>query len=229
MLTAVLSAPAFGATTIDEVLEPPGTPGNAWSGTFIVTPSETLWAFGVANDQIQDTSISGIASIDGLEANDHWISALISRTGWDNGFDFDGIRPIGATPPSSFSMTTNAGNWQWGTAGYVAFYWLSEAGSDAANPLAVLQPNESYDAFKFFTSGPASPFAAFAAADGNAPGAVILGETAVTIVPLPAGVYLFAGGLLALWVPCAGRPDRSRRSPRRALHSTALTEFKSVN
>ena len=50
------------ATSIIEVLEPPSTPGNAYTGTFLITPSESTWAFGVGNDDIQDTSISGIAS-----------------------------------------------------------------------------------------------------------------------------------------------------------------------
>ncbi len=194
IMIASIPTLTFGATVINEILEPTGNPNN-WIGTFIVTPSTELWAFGVANDQINDTSISGISFIDSLEANDHWVSSLISRAGWDNGFNFDSIRPIGATVPSSFSMMTNSGNWEWGSAAHVAFYWLSEAGPDAGNPLAILQPNRSYAAFKFFTSGPASPFAAFSSADGNA---VILGETVVTIVPLPPGIYLFTAALLML-------------------------------
>ncbi len=167
------------ATDIVETLEPPNTPGNAYSGTFLITPSETTWAFGVGNDNIQDTAISGIRFIDGLEASDHWISALISKTSWDAGFDFDSIRPIGATPPSSFSVNTSSISWQWGSSEYVAFYWLSEAGS-SGSPLAVLQPGTEYDAFRFFTSGPNSPFAAFGAADG---GNIITGETTVVIQP----------------------------------------------
>lgn len=72
-------------TVIRETLEPPSTPGNAYSGTFFVTPSEPIWALGVGNDLINDTSISGIAFIDGLEANDHWVSALISKASWELG------------------------------------------------------------------------------------------------------------------------------------------------
>ena len=173
------------ATVINEVLEPPSDPGNAYSGTFFITPSESTWAFGVGNDSIQDTSISGIAFIDGLEANDHWISALISKTSWDNGFNFDSIRPIGASPPSSFSVDTTSVPWQWGGSTYVAFYWLSEAGNDPGNPLAVLQSDTEYNAFKFFTDGPNSPFATFSEADG---GDITTGETIVTIVPEPSSL-----------------------------------------
>ena len=186
-----LTGPAM-ATTIDEVLVLPTPPGNAWSGTFAITPSQPLWAFGVGNDAIQDTSISGISFIDGLEANDHWISSLISRSSWDNGFNFDSIRPIGATPPSSFSMDTSIVPWQWGANTYVAFYWLSEDGDDPGNPLAVLQPGTPYDAFKFFPDAPGSPFAAFTQADGG--GSIIPGETIEIIVPTPmTGILLLIG------------------------------------
>lgn len=172
-----------GATAIDEVLEP-----GSFNGTFVITPSQPVWAFGVGNDAIEDTSISGIKFIDGLEANDHWVSALISKNGWDMGFSFDSGRPIGATPPSSFSIDTTSVAWQWGSADQVAFYWLSEAGDGA--PLAVLQTGTAYDAFRFFASGPASPFAAFTAADG---GVIQTGET--TVIPEPGTLSLLALGL----------------------------------
>ena len=197
-LLAVLCASLAGtaaATTINEVLVAPANPGNAWSGTFFVTPSQPLWAFGVGNDAIQDTSISGIASIDGLAAKDHWISSLISRTSWENAFNFDSIRPIGATPPSSFSIDTTTVAWQWGSNDYVAFYWLSEAGSDSLNPQAVLQTGTEYDAFRFFTGAPNSPFAAFTQADG---GLILAGETIVTIIPEPSTALLLMIGLLGL-------------------------------
>ena len=181
------------ATTINEVLVPPDTPGNAWSGTFEITPSEPIWAFGVGNAGIQDTSISGISFIDGLRARDHWISSLIARSAWDLGYDFDSIRPIGATPPSSFSMDTSTVPWQWGANNYVAFYWLSEDGDDPGNPLAVLQPGTQYDAFKFFTDGPGSPFAAFTQPDGS--GTIVTGETVEIIVPGPMTGMLFLIGL----------------------------------
>ncbi|MCB9785025.1 MAG: PEP-CTERM sorting domain-containing protein [Candidatus Omnitrophica bacterium] len=193
-VTAILPA---SSTTIREVLAPPSTPGNSYDGTFYITPSVETWAFGVGNDAIEDTSISGIASIDGLEANDHWISALISKTSWEAGFDFDSIRPIGADAPSSFSIDTSSVAWQWGSTEYVAFYWLSEDG-DGASPLAVLQPGTEYDAFKFFTSAPNSPFAAFTAPDG---GTIITGETIVSgDIPEPATMALLgmgAAGLIA--------------------------------
>jgi len=192
---AALVAASAHATAIEEVLEPPATPGNAWGGTFRVTPSQPLWAFGVGNDGIQDTSISGIASIAGLEANDHWISALISQAAWAGGFDFDSIRPIGATPPSSFAVDTAGVPWQWDDAEYVAFYWLSEAGPDPASPLAVLQAGTTYDAFRFFSDGPDSPFAAFTAADG---GDIVTGETIVTVVPEPSSGALALLGLAML-------------------------------
>ncbi|QEG34455.1 hypothetical protein [Bythopirellula goksoeyrii] len=183
-------APNFStATTIDEVLVPPSTPGNSYTGTFFITPSQATWAFGVANDAIEDTSVSGISSIDGLEANDHWVSAIIARSDWDNGFNFDSIRPIGATPPSSFSIDTTNVLWQWGATSSVAFYWLSEAGPDANNPLAVLQAGTEYDAFRFFTSDPNSPFASFSAPNG---GDITTGETVVSIVPEPSAVAMIS-------------------------------------
>lgn len=175
------------ATTIDEVLSPGG-------GTFLITPSATVWAFGVGNDAIEDTSISGIAFIDGLDAGDHWISRLITRSGWENGVDFDAIRPIGATPPSSFSIDTTAVAWQWGSADQVAFYYLSEDGDAPGNPLAVLQPGTQYDAFRFFASEPASPFAAFTASDG---GTIQAGVTTVVAEPWTGALLLLGLGGLA--------------------------------
>jgi len=202
MAGVLVASSDSAATTIRELLEPPSVPGNAYRGTFFVTPTEAIWAFGVGNDSIQDTSISGIDSIDGAPANDHWISALISRGNWSDGFDFDSIRPIGATPPSSFSMDTSAVNWQWGSSEYVAFYWLSEAGDDAGQPIAVLQPGNEYGAFRFFTSGPNSPFATFGSADG---GDIVTGETIVVLVPEPATFY---GGLVSLLGACVYRLKR---------------------
>jgi hypothetical protein len=195
-LVAGLAWPA-SASVIIEDLEPPSTPGNSFTGTFRITPSEPIWAFGVANDAIEDTSISGVSTIDGLKASDHWISALIARTNWDAGFDFNSIRPSGATPPSSFAIDTSSIEWLWGSTDYVAFYWLSEAGEDPSGPLAVLQPGTEYDAFKFFTSGPASPFATFNAPDG---GDIATGETITSdgeaAVPEPS--------TLTIWTLLAG-------------------------
>ena len=184
-------AAAAGATSIVEQIEI--NPGGNISGTFLITPSTTLWAFGVGNDDIQDTSISGISDLaPGVEANDHWVSRLITRSGWESGVNWDAIRPIGATPPSSFSIDTTAVPWQWGTSDQVAFYYLSEALDEAA-PTGVLQPGVEYDAFRFFASAPASPFAAFDAPDG---GSIFLGETVV--VPEPSVVVLTGLGLVAL-------------------------------
>lgn len=181
------------ATIIREVLVPPSTPGNAYQGTFLITPSETTWAFGVGNEAIQDTSISGIASIDGVNANGHWISTLISKSTWQNGYDFNSIRPIGASAPSTFSIDTTNVPWQWGDNEYVAFYWLSEADAVPNGPLAVLQAGTEYDAFHFFTSGPNSPFAAFSEADG---GKITSGETVVTIVPEPSTAALLISAVV---------------------------------
>jgi hypothetical protein len=176
-----------GATSIAEVLDP-----GSFNGTFVITPSQPVWAFGVGNDAIEDTSISGIKFIDGLEANDHWISSIITKNAWTNfGYNFDGIRPIGASPPSSFSIDTTSVAWQWGSADQVAFYWLSEAGDGA--PQAVLQAGTAYDAFRFFASAPASPFAAFTAPDG---GAILTGET--TVVPEPSTALLLGLGFCGL-------------------------------
>lgn len=195
VIALAFTAPQATATEIIELVEPPSPSGNI-AGTFLITPSTPTWAFGVGNDEIQDTSISGIASIDGLEANDHWVSSLISRNTWENfGYSFDGIRPIGATPPSSFSIDTTSVPWQWGSSSYVAFYWLSEAGSDPGNPLGVLQTGIQYDAFRFFASEPASPFAAFGAADG---GAITTGETIIQVIPEPSTALMTALGLAAL-------------------------------
>jgi hypothetical protein len=205
----ILVAPAASAATIEEVLVPPAVPGSAFSGTFLITPSDSVWAFGVGNDSIVDTSISGIRFIDGLPAGDHWVSTLIPRSGgggWEDGYDFDAISPIDATPPSSFSIDTSMVPWQWGTHSYVAFYWLSEAGPDPDNPLAVLQAGTQYDAFRFFTSGPDSPFATFSAADG---GEIAVGETIVTVVPEPSTVF-FCGAVLLLGTL---RRRRGRRRP----------------
>ena len=105
------------ATVIEEILEPPDTPGNAFSGTFLITPSQPVWAFGVGNPDIQDVSISGIAFIDGLKARDHWIAALISKDAWTDtdgdgsGFDFNSIRPINATAAAKLDMVLMAGRW----------------------------------------------------------------------------------------------------------------------
>ena len=75
----------------------------------------------------------------------------------------------------------------------MAFYWLSEAGDEPANPLAVLQPGTQYDAFKFFSDAPGSPFAAFTQPDGA--GTIITGETIEIIVPGPMAGTLFLIGL----------------------------------
>ena len=198
------------AGVIREVLEPPDTPGNAYTGTFFITPSEPVWAFGVGNELIQDTSISGISFIDGQKASNHWVSSLISQTSWNDGYDFNRVRPFGATGSSSFSIDTSSTPWQWGSTEYVAFYWLAEAG-DLPSPVAVLQPDTEYDAFKFFTSGPNSPFAAFSAADG---GNITTGETIVEgidgTVPEPASLAIFA--LAGLGMAGVGARRRLKRS-----------------
>ncbi len=213
-LTLVLCVPvAVTATTIHEVLEPPPSPGSAYRGTFFVTPSEPTWAFGVGNDLIEDTSISGTAFIDGFEANDHWVSSLISRASWVAGFNFDSIRPIGASPPSSFSIDTSAYPWLWGSSEYVAFYWLSEDGDDTSNPLAVLQAGREYDAFRFFTTGPNSPFATFGASDG---GTVVTGETIVTILPEPSPIA-FAMIVVAAAIATVDRRQRAEARPTKGI------------
>ncbi len=177
-----------GATVILEEIET--NPNGNISGTFLITPSTSLWAFGVGNDAIEDTSISGISDLaPGIEANDHWVSRLISRSSWESGVDWNSIRPIGATPPSSFSIDTTAVAWQWGTNNQVAFYYLSEA-LDESSPTGVLQSGIEYDAFRFFASEPASPFATFDAPDG---GSIFLGETIV--VPEPSAALLIGAGL----------------------------------
>lgn len=188
LLVLVLAPAPSKATSILEVLDP-----GSFNGTFVITPSVETWAFGVGNENIEDTSISGIRFIDGLEANDHWVSRLISRSSWDGGVNWDSIRPIGATAPSSFAIDTTVVPWQWGASGYVAFYYLSEANEELGPPQAVLQPGTAYDAFRFFASAPASPFAAFGAADG---GTILLGETVV--VPEPTTAMLLGLGMLGL-------------------------------
>ena len=189
LLVSLMFTLAPGMSNADTIREE----FSAGSGTFFITPStDPVWAFGVGNPDIDDTSISGISFIDGLKANKHWVSALISSGDWANGFNFDSIRPIGATSPSSFSITTNSGNWQWGSSDYVAFYWLSEAdenGDTCTAPCAVLQTGTEYGAFRFFASGPASPFATYHAADG---GTIVTGETIVAGIPEPE-IYAMLG------------------------------------
>ncbi len=194
--TVCAEAGIIGGGKIIEELEPPSTPGNSYSGTFRITPSMETWAFGVGNGKINDTSVSGF--IDGRLARRHWVPALISRQDWNNGFDFNRVRPIGATGDSDFQFKTSTSNWRFGSSDYVAFYWLYESG-DGATPVTVLRPNIEYDNFRFFTSGPNSPFAIYTSQDGET---VFTGETIIEgaegTVPEP--------GSLAVWglLGCVG-------------------------
>jgi len=56
IFAAFLVPGASPATTIDEVLTAPVTPGNSYRGEFSITPSEATWAFGVGNPTIDETS-----------------------------------------------------------------------------------------------------------------------------------------------------------------------------
>lgn len=168
--TSVLPAASASTTVIEEFLNAPPSPGSALSGTFLITPSGPTWAFGVGNDAIQDTSISGSSSINALRARDHWITALISRDSWTDadgdgmGFNFNSIFPISSTKPSAFDIDTTTVPWQWGSADYVAYYWLSNQDGVLG---AVLQAGTQYDAFNFFADAPASPFVTWSkGADG---------------------------------------------------------------
>lgn len=196
-LCLIAMAGTASATTVIEQFEPSATPGNDGTGTYLITPTEKIWAFGVGNDNASDTSISGIAFIDGLRASRHWISKIISRSTWEAGVNWEASRPIGASPPSSFSIDTTTVAWQWGTANRVTFYHLYEAGDSPGDELAVLQPGTQYDAFKYFADAPNSTFAAFNQADG---GPVQTGEVILQIVPEPASASLLLLGLGALAV-----------------------------
>lgn len=92
---------------------------------------------------------------------------------------------------------------QWGSVAYVAFYWLSEAGTDIANPVGVLLPDTQYDAFHVCASAPAAPFATFSESNG---GTITIGTTTESIVPEPSTGVLLALGLGVL----AGRSRRAR-------------------
>jgi hypothetical protein len=91
-------------------------------------------------------------------------------------------------------MNTSSSNWQWGSAEYVAFYFLYDAGS----PLATLKTGQTYDFFKFFTSGPESTYALYSDADGNAASSVTVGDVVVTVIPLPAALPLLTSGIIGL-------------------------------
>lgn len=201
---------SFGATAtvIEEILEAPSVPGNAWSGTFVVTPDETLWAFGVGTSKAQDTSVSG--TILGQRSSRHWVPRLISRDSWDNGVNWEAARPIGSSSPSDFSFNTSSSNWEWGSSTDVAFYFLYESGS----PALTLNTGLSYDNFRFFTDGPESTFATYAEN-----GTVLeTGETRVTItggttpVPEPTTAALMALGLLSAGYSRRRRTHRSIRN-----------------
>ncbi len=147
-----------------------------------------IWAFGVGSSRTQDVSVSG--TIDGQRVSRHWVPRLISRDVWERGVNWEVARPIGATPPSAFSVDRTLSSWQWGSATDVAFYFLYELGS----PILTLNPGESYDNFRFFTDGPESVFATYVQ-DGSV---LQTGETLVTVVPIPSALVLFAGALVGL-------------------------------
>ena len=174
LIASVLVAPSASATVIDEFLNEPPSPGSALSGVFLVTPSGPIWAFGVGNDKIQDTSISGTALINGLSARRQWISAIISRDEWTDadgdgiGFDFNSIFPLFSTKPSAFDIDTRTVPWQWGSADQVAYYWLSnQTGKPNGGPGAVLQAGVQYNAFNFFADAPLSPFVTWTESAGG--------------------------------------------------------------
>ena len=61
--------------------------------------------------------------------------------------------------------------------------------------LAVLRSATRYDAFRFFASGPPSPFVAFTASDGDE---IVTGDTIVRVIPEPGAILFFSIGAAVL-------------------------------
>lgn len=182
--SAVSSGTASAAVIIDETFN-----AGIGQGEFTVTNNsgEGLFAFFVGNN----TATGADKSDPALAA---WHPSLVSRTQWENGtIAFPNAGRVGLlvggnswTPPDtttiSWDATFGAGTNQ------ALGYWVDGFGEVPQTPLA---DGTTQAGFIFYSALPNSPFIAFGT-NG------VIGQGNTNVVPVPAAVWLFGSGLIAL-------------------------------
>jgi len=158
---------------IDEVFDP-----FTMDGEFTVhnNTSEDVFAFVVANDTATD-SFSGV---------NFWNSAIISRSLWEEGFDFFmGLPEWTAPDTSSIDWDSTFG----AEFNQAIAYWAADLLEVSGTPIA----SETTEGPFFFSSElPASPFIAFGAT-GNT-----VGQGSTNVVPEPTAAWLLLTALVCL-------------------------------
>lgn len=134
-----------------------------------------IYAFVVANNQATSAS------------SNFWGADVISISDWVNGYTFTNVPGVIWTVPDTAQL-----NWNDFFLGFtqVVAYWVI----DNPQSIPVLNGASSSDFF-FQSTAPNSPFIVI----DNSGNVVTSGDTSVTTVPIPATVWMFVSGILALF------------------------------
>ncbi len=169
--TAIAIAPTPGAN-VTEVFN-----SSTGQGRFTLDnqTGNDIYAFVVGNNQATSAS------------SNFWGADVISITDWVNGYSFANIPGVIWTAPDTTQL-----DWNDLFLGFtqVVAYWVI----DNPQSMPVFNGTSSSDFF-FQSTAPNSPFIVL----GNSGNIVETGETTVSVVPIPAALWMFFSGALILF------------------------------